>query len=118
MDPEERNFAYLWDMRKAAQLIANFLQGITYATFSSDEMRQSAIERQLEIIGEAARRITPKFQQAHPEIPWRGIIGLRNILIHEYGEVKLDRVWLIASQRIPDLVGILDSLIPPIDDVA
>ncbi len=116
MDPQERNYAYLWDMREAARLIANFLQGATYAIFISDEMMQSAVERQLEIIGEAARQVTREFQQAHPEIPWRSIIGLRNILIHQYGEVKLDRVWSIAFSSIPELVGLLDPLIPPIDD--
>jgi uncharacterized protein with HEPN domain len=54
MDPQARNFAYLWDMREAARSIANFLQGATYAHFMSDKMMQSAVERQLEIIGEAA----------------------------------------------------------------
>jgi len=117
MDPDERNFAYLWDMREATRLVTQFLQGTTYARFESDEMMQSAVERQLEIIGEAARRVTLEFQQAHPEIPWRSMIGLRNILIHDYGEVRLDRLWLIASQRIPELVSLLDLLIPPIDDV-
>ena len=104
MDPQARNFAYLWDMREAARLIANFLQGATYTHFMSDKMMQSAVERQLEIIGEAARRITPEYQQAHPDIPWRGMIGLRNILTHDYGEVKHDRVWLIASTSITELV--------------
>jgi uncharacterized protein with HEPN domain len=118
MDPQERNLAYLWDMREAARLITNFLHGATYAHFMSDKMMQSAVERQLEIIGEAARRITPEYQQAHPDIPWRGIIGLRNILTHEYGEVKLDRVWLIASTSIPELLANLDALIPPMDDEA
>ena len=116
MDPAERNYAYLWDMREAARLITQFLRGATYARFESDEMMQSAVERQLEIIGEAARRVTPEFQQVHPEIPWRSMIGLRNILIHDYGEVKLDRVWLIASARIPELAGLLDPLIPPVNN--
>jgi uncharacterized protein with HEPN domain len=117
MDQDERNLAYLWDMREAARLTTQFLQGTTFARFESDQLLQSAVERQLEILGEAARRVTLEFQQSHPKIPWRSIIGLRNILIHDYGEVKLDRLWLIASQRIPELVGILDSLIPPNDSV-
>ncbi|MBN2147338.1 MAG: DUF86 domain-containing protein [Anaerolineales bacterium] len=63
MDPEERIFAYLWDMREAARLITQFLQGVTFARFESDVMMQSAVERQLEIIGEAARQVSPEFQQ-------------------------------------------------------
>lgn len=115
MDPDDRNLAYLWDMREAARLIAQFLRGTTYARFESDEMIRSAVERQLEIIGEAARRVTTEFQQAHPEILWRSMIGLRNILIHDYGEVRQDRVWLIATTSIPDLIRFLDPLIPPIE---
>lgn len=69
MDPQERNLIYLWDMLAAARLVAKFLLGATYSQFASDEIMQSAVERQLEIIGEAARRITLEFQQAHPEIP-------------------------------------------------
>jgi uncharacterized protein with HEPN domain len=115
MDPEDRNLAYLWDMREAARLATQFIQGASYSRFEADRMMQSAVERQLEIIGEAARRVTLEFQQAHPEIPWRSMIGMRNILIHDYGEVKLDRLWLIASQSIPALVGLLDPLIPPVD---
>jgi uncharacterized protein with HEPN domain len=116
MDPQERNYANLWDMREAARLATKFLKGATYAKFSTDELLQSAVEWQLAIIGEAARRVTPEFRQAHPEIDWQSIIGLRNILIHEYGEVKLDRLWVIATTRVPELVGLLDPLIPPIDD--
>ena len=96
MKPHERDPAYLWDMREAALLVRKFLSGKTYADFSMDPLLHSGVERQLEIIEEAARRISKEFQDEHPEIPWRRIIGLRNILIHEYGEVKLDRLWSIA----------------------
>ena len=70
------------------------------------------MERHLEIIGEAARKVSVEFQVAHPEIPWRNIIGLRNLLIHEYGEVKVDRVWLIVSNDLDSLISHLEALIP------
>ena len=88
MHPRERDIASLWDMREAARLIASFLHGVTYTDYEKNLMLRSAIERQLEIIGEAARRVSPEFQRAHPEIAWRNITGLRNILAHEYGEIK------------------------------
>jgi len=116
MDPQERNAANLWDMREAARSIIDFLQIMTYGQFSENRMVQAAVERQLEIIGEAARRISSDFHADHPEIPWRSIIGLRNILIHEYGEVRSDRIWLITRTGIPQLIVMLDPLIPPIDD--
>jgi uncharacterized protein with HEPN domain len=103
-------------MREAARLIASFLHGVFYVDYEKNLMLRSAIERQLEIIGEAARHVSPQFQQAHPEIAWRNITGLRNILAHEYGEIKIDRIWLIATTSVVELIRLLDPLIPPVDD--
>jgi len=116
MDPRERDVAYLWDMREAAKLVVEFIEGLSYAKFIKDKKTQSAVERELEIIGEAARHVSAEFQLAHPEIPWRNMIGLRNILAHEYGEVRLDHIWLIATTSVAELIGLLDPLIPPIED--
>jgi uncharacterized protein with HEPN domain len=116
MHPRERDIASLWDMREAARLIAGFLHGVTYTDYEKNLMLRSAIERQLEIIGEAARRVSPEFQQAHPEIAWRNMTGLRNILAREYGEIKIDRIWLIATTNVVELIRLLDPLIPPIDE--
>jgi uncharacterized protein with HEPN domain len=115
MPPENRDAAYLWDMREASRLIIGFLGNKTYNQYNQDKLVQSAVERQLEIIGEAARRVSPGYQQAHPELPWRNMVGLRNILTHEYGEIKQDRIWNIAKIDVPKLVEILDNLIPPIE---
>jgi len=116
MKAQDRNFAFLWDMREAALLVVDFLSGIPYAAYESDKLLQSAVERQLEIIGEAAHHVTVEFQQAHSEISWRSIIGLRNILIHEYGDVRIDRVWMVATDHIPELINQLTPLIPPVED--
>jgi uncharacterized protein with HEPN domain len=113
MQPVDRNPAYLWDMLEAGRLILSFIQDVDYERHLRDRMLQSAIERQPEIIGEAARRITPEFHLAHPEIPWKSLIGLRNILIHEYGEVRQDRIWMILHDRLPLLVSQIESLLPP-----
>lgn len=69
MKPNERDASYLWDMLEAARNIGKFLAGITYVKYSKNKMIQSAVERQLEIIGEAARRVSNEFKEAHPEIP-------------------------------------------------
>jgi len=116
MPPLDRDLAYLWDMRQAVGWIASFMRGVSFAGYSGDKKLQSAVERQLEILGEAAGRVSVEFRQTHPEIPWRQMIGLRNILIHEYGEVKADRVWEIATTNIGELIDLLDPLIPPIDE--
>jgi uncharacterized protein with HEPN domain len=62
---------------------------------------------------EAAKRVSSTFKEAHPEIPWSSIIGQRNVLAHEYGEVLLERIWLVATKNIPELIQLLDPLIPP-----
>lgn len=115
MLPRDRDLAYLWDMREAARLIQAFIQGATYQHFVSDKMMRSAVERQLEIMGEAARRVSIEFQLEHPEIPWRQVIGLRNLLAHEYGEVQVDRIWSIINESMGELAARLDVLIPPIE---
>jgi uncharacterized protein with HEPN domain len=78
-----------------------------------DEVLQSAVERKLEIIGEAARNVSEAFQEKHPEIPWRGIISQRHFLAHEYGEVRQEKLWRVATVRIPELIAVLDPLLPP-----
>lgn len=72
-----------------------------------------AVERSLEIIGEAASRVSNEFRDAHPEISWKGMKGLRNVLIHEYGEIKHERIWVVATERVPDLIKLLEKLVPP-----
>ncbi len=67
----------------------------------------------LETIGEAASRISDTFRSAHPEIPWREIIGMRNRLIHAYFEVDIDKVWETIQDDLPPLIDHLQLLMPP-----
>jgi len=67
----------------------------------------------LEIVGEAAGKVSIKFRKAHPEIPWTQIVGQRNVLIHEYGEIDDSLVWEVARTHIPDLIIKLEPLVPP-----
>lgn len=85
MQPEDKDSAYLWYMLDAARTVAQFTSGLTIEKYLKDRKLQLAIERLLEIIGEAANRVSADFQQGHPEIPWRKIVGQRNVISHEYG---------------------------------
>lgn len=67
----------------------------------------------MEIIGEAARRLSDEFRAAHPGIPWRKVIGLRNVLAHRYDEVDDVEVWRLAREEIPPLVQQLEAVLPP-----
>ena len=112
MQPEERDAAYLWDMLDAAIAVREFVASRTYYDYQKDRMLRGAVERHIEIIGEAANHVSDDFQKAHPNIPWRNIIGQRHILIHEYVEIKNERIWVVASARIPELIALLECLLP------
>ncbi len=113
MRPDERDAAYLWDMLDAAQAVRQFTANISFDQFLQDRQVQMAVERAIEIIGEAAHHVSETFQRAHPEIPWRGIIAQRHVLAHEYGEIKQDRMWIVAVVHVPDLIAKLEPLLPP-----
>ncbi len=76
-------------------------QGLNYEEFLNDLMRQEAILRNLEIIGEAVRHLPQEFKDKYPDMEWAKISGLRNILIHEYFVVDLDIVWDVIKNKIP-----------------
>jgi uncharacterized protein with HEPN domain len=103
---------YLWDMLTAARAVVDFVRGHTLAEYEADLLLRSAVERQIEIIGEAARRISKEFQDAHPEIPWRPIQAQRHVLAHDYGEIKHDRIWRVAETHVPELIALLEPLVP------
>lgn len=74
---------------------------------------QLAVERCIEIIGEAARRLSDGFKASRPEIPWARIVGQRNVLAHEYREVQLERLWRVVREQLPALVASLEAELPP-----
>jgi uncharacterized protein with HEPN domain len=112
MRPEERDPAHLWDILEAAESILSFTRGQTFQQFVEDAKTRLAVERELEIIGEAARRISHPLREQHPEIPWKDLIGLRNVISHEYDKIDYTQVYAIARRRIPELIDRLKPLVP------
>ena len=78
MPLEERELAYLWDIRDAAREIRSFMRGVKFVKFEKNKVLRFAAERQLLVIGEAAHHLSPQFRNKHPEIPWAKFIGMRN----------------------------------------
>ena len=97
MLPEERDAALLWDMREAACEIIEMVKGMKYEEFVSTKVVRYAVERQILVIGEAAKRISATFRDTHSEIPWSSIVAQRNILAHEYGEILVERGNTVAQ---------------------
>ena len=84
--------AWILDILNACQRIHRYAQGVDGLGFLSDELRQDAIVRQLTILGEAAKRVSPDYRTAHPEIPWHQIAGFRDVVVHQYEWVDFPRV--------------------------
>jgi uncharacterized protein with HEPN domain len=113
MHLDDKDAGYLWDMLDSARTISNFLSGVSFHQYMQNRQLQLAVERALEIIGEAARRVSKGVQDEHPDIPWQNIIAQRNVLAHEYGEIKQELIWKVATVRIPELIAALEPLVPP-----
>jgi uncharacterized protein with HEPN domain len=110
-----RDLVYLLDIVQEAELIQQFVQGIDQETFNKALLHQRAVERSLTIIGEAARRLSDEFRVSHSELPWKKIVGMRNALMKDYDDVRLDIVWEVIQTDLPALVSLIAPLIPPDD---
>ena len=107
-----RDSACLLDIFKAAKLALSYLEGKTKEEFFKDTQCQDAVIRRLEIIGEAAGRVSVATTTKFPKLPWKKMVSMRNIMIHEYGDVDLGIVWDTIQNDLPPLISLLEPLIP------
>jgi uncharacterized protein with HEPN domain len=105
---DEKQIGLLKDILDSCRQIRTYLDGMNRETFIADILVQDAVLRRLEIIGEAASRISPDTQSLFPTLPFRSMRGMRNIIAHDYGEVDLEQVWKTAAANVPDLIATLD----------
>lgn len=108
-----RDEAYLLDILIAARKILAYTDQVTYEDYLSNDLVQDAVERQFEIIGEAARLISEEVRQQHSEIPWGLMVGLRNQLIHNYRNIDVHTMWSTIHTDLPGLIDQLEELVPP-----
>jgi uncharacterized protein with HEPN domain len=99
------------DMWNAAQEILSFTIEMDYDALKSDRRTQAAVLYEIVVIGEAANRLSPTFRTEHPAVPWKDIIGMRNILAHQYDKVDSAVVWDAVHQDIPELMTLLQPLL-------
>ena len=104
-----RDKAYLADILESARVIQQHLSGMTREHFLADVRTQDAVIRRFEIIGEAARHLSPVTLKALPEIPWNLVVGMRNLLIHDYDDVDPRRVWTDSQNDLPQLIARLEA---------
>jgi uncharacterized protein with HEPN domain len=119
MRPEPKDMARLWDMLDAARTAVEFTEGLTFDGFLKDRKTRNAVERNLEIIGEAARRVSAETRESCSDIPWRSMVGLRNVLAHEYGEIRYEILWAIVRDKLRPLIAQLEDMgvdNPPVEE--
>ena len=101
---------YLGHIRDAIARIESYLQGVSEADFLSTPIVQDAVMHQIQIIGEAASRVSSSLKVQSNHIPWRDIIGMRSKLVHDYMGVDLEAVWETARKDLPVLKSSLNDL--------
>jgi len=88
-----------------------FVQGVTRETFDNNELLRLSLTHLLQIIGEAARRVSPDFRAAYPQIDWKAIVGMRSKVVHDYLNVDEDIVWDTVLNELPSLVNELERIL-------
>ncbi len=94
---------YLYDLKEAIDKVESFTEGLTSEEFAKDVKTIDAVTRNLQVIGEAAGHIPKRIKEKHLNIDWRGMVGMRNILVHEYFGVRSEIIWKTIRERLPEL---------------
>ena len=108
----ERDQAYLLDILEAARLALSYTDDATEKGFLEDVQLQDSVIRRVEIIGEAARRVSSATRERLPGIPWTEMVGMRNLMIHDYDDVDLNTVWDTVRNHFPLLIALLRPHVP------
>lgn len=96
---------YLDDIVEACAAITRYVDGVSFEAFAANDEKRSATERQVFIIGEAASRLPETIRDEAPEVPWREIVGMRNILAHGYWRIEASELWDVAVREVPTLAS-------------
>jgi uncharacterized protein with HEPN domain len=106
-----RDEAYLADVVIAARKAVAYARAMDKEAFIADDRTQQAVIHMIQIIGEAARQLSPEFKASHPEVPWSRMVGMRHRLVHEYFNVDVDIVWEVLHCDLPDLIPQIEPLV-------
>lgn len=107
----ERDRVFIVQMVEAVSAALEFTEGQSRESFCGDRLVGFAVVRAIQLVGQAARNVSEEVQAAHPEIPWREMIGMRNVVVHDYADVDLGLVWKTVREDLPGLIDRLNALL-------
>lgn len=107
--PTNPDVVYLGHMASSVARISEFVGRVQREEFDREWTLQNALIRELEILGEAAGKLSTEFVEANPEVPWKEMTGLRHKLVHDYFEVDLDIVWRTATVNVPEIAAFVSN---------
>jgi len=102
---------YIADVVAAGEAILRYTDHVTFQAFAANDEKRAAVERQLFIIGEAAARLPDEWKQRLPDVPWRKLVGLRNLLAHGYWVIDAEELWDVARNKVPEFLAALRPLL-------
>lgn len=111
MPPEKSDLKYVWDMLDSARTVVEITAERSLADYEKDKVLRLAVERSIEIIGEAARRVSPAFRQRHADVAWNAKFATRHVIAHEYGDIQHDKIRRIVTIHAPVLIQRLAPIV-------
>lgn len=115
MRERSRDKQRLEDIQNSIDNVRQFVDGVTFEAFVNDKMRYFAIMKNIEIIGEAANMLTRNFRMTHPDLPWRMIVRMRNVLTHGYANVSDMKLWKTATEDLDSMYDIIGHYLSDVD---
>lgn len=111
MSVHRRDRDYLYDIWEAMDRILSYTSKLDYDQFMEDKKTQDAVLRNLQVMGEATKKLSIELREVYPHIPWREIAGMRDKVVHEYFGINYEIVWAVASRDIPDVFPRIETIL-------